>query len=209
MTDRCKNEKSLDVMKSLSWPAVKALRIHSKFLKLDLLLPAISTCDFGSALKHLILVQSDKEDLIVGKLELPNLKKLEMQLPAAIKDVDFIYPGCLSLTNLDIEMKVVKALAPPPPTRARSMTTRSMKMMKMSTPLIQFVEHSNTTSILESNIWTLLPQLRQVKIVWNVEETGQGFDDDDDDDDEKIKKEKHTFTREQYQVLQRNETSAT
>jgi len=112
----------------------------------------------------------------MGKVELPQLNKLELCLPASIKDVDFIFPGCPSLKHLEIKMNV--AGIKPPPAPARSMTTRSMKkevtvkVEKMgsseSTSLIQFVERNNNPSILKSNIWTLVPELQLVKIVWNV-----------------------------------------
>jgi len=179
------NQKSLEIFKSLSWPAVEALQIKSKFLQLEALFSAISTTGFGNTLKHLILTPNCGEELTMGKLELPQLKKLEMYLPAAIKDVDFIFPGCPSLKHLEIEMKV--AGVKPPPAPARSMTTRSMKtavkvevektekeemaeMETESTSVIQFqfVERNNTAVILKSNIWTLLHELQLVKIVWNV-----------------------------------------
>jgi len=197
LSDKDGDGKNLERLKSLPWPAVEELEMESRFLKLDSLFAEISTCAFSNTLKTLILISRHKEDLlIVGKLNLPQMNKLIMHLPAPMVDLDFIFPGCPSLTHLEIEADWKSS---------GSMTTRSMKKLeeKQRTSLIKFVEPSNSLSMMESNIWTLLDELRLVKILWKFGDVPRARDwyailvpfTGDLNDDEKIAKEKYEFTR--------------
>jgi len=204
LSDKDENEKSLEILKSVSWPAVEALQINSEFVRLDSIFRALSASTFATNLKHLILGSRGKEDIFLeAKLELPHLSKLKLYVPfpVSIKNVDFLYPGCTGLSQLEISMN---AEGP-----ALSMTTRSMKKLEKeeeqnTLSIIQFVDYSNTASMLKSNIWTLLPELMVVKISWQVKyplsmvENSRG----------RFKTEKHKFTRQQHQALRRNLASS-
>jgi len=151
------------MFKSLSWPALKAMRIQCRFPDVEQLFRTISESKCAPTLKRLILslaskkLEYEREVVVTSKLELPLLESFKMDVPYGmmngVDNVDFLLPGCPSLVNLELSMRV-----PLQPLLSTEKTERIS--------VIQFVKYANTKELVESNIWTLLPKLKRVQIVW-------------------------------------------
>jgi len=204
------HDEDYNTLRSLSWPALKAVRIRCQFAEIDRVFRTISESSFATTLKRLILSplaeerEWDGEMVVIAKLELAQLESLKMIVPYQVKNgvenVDFLLPGCASLVNLELEM-----YAPLEKPRVPRITTRSMKKKKKeSDVLIQFVKYENTKEILESNIWELLAHLNQVKIVWKSRSGSYTPCCRIGPRPENLGLKNHQFTRGQYEALQQN-----
>jgi len=166
----------LYTFKSVAWPALKALNIRWQFGEIDSVFRTISEAKFAPTLKRLVVShchpETKKEECdiyVETMLELPQLESFKMIVPISIEnyveDVDFLFLGCPSLVNLELEMRVPAELNEYyVHYKLSSMWERDAN----TTPIIPFVKYENTKELLESNIWTLFPKLKCVKIVWEV-----------------------------------------
>jgi len=203
-------------LKSASWPALKSLKVRlPNFAEIGRICQTISKKKYGPRLKLLILsppaatFEYNFNKVIKAKLDLPQLETLKVICPRfgdagnGIYNVDFFLAGCTSLVKLELVMYV--------PEEPTSSTSSESEKNKGKSKVIRF-KYENTKSLLESNIWTILPKLRRVQIVWKVymevsrrnqecaKKCGRwsGIFDD----------EKYEFTREQYKALQQSKVNS-